>query len=59
MKDEVEKLTIEETRLRTELCFLLSNQLVTDHEQVDTVRRQIEAIVRQKHELEQQLKESE
>ena len=59
MKEEVEKLRIEETRLRTELCFLLSNQLVTDHEKVDAVRREIEAIVGQRHELQQQLKESE
>ena len=51
MEDELELLRIEETRLRTELCFLLSSQLVTDEAKVEAVRRQIEGIVELKREL--------
>ena len=51
MEDKLELLRIEETRLRTELCFLLSSQLVTDEAKVEAVRRQIEGIVELKREL--------
>jgi hypothetical protein len=51
MKDDLELLRLEEIRLRTELCFLLSSQLVTDDAKVEAVRREIEEIVESKREL--------
>ena len=51
MKNELELLRLREIRLRTELCFLLSNELVRDNAKVEAVRREIEALVKLKREL--------
>jgi hypothetical protein len=55
MKNELELLRLREIRLRTELCFLLSNQQVRDNATVEAVRREIEAVVKLKRELLRQL----
>ena len=51
MKNELELLRLREIRLRTELCFLLSNELVRDNAKIEAVRREIEAVVKLKREL--------
>jgi len=51
MKEELELLQEKEIGLRRELCFLLSNQLVTDEVKVEAVRREIEEVVELKREL--------
>ncbi len=51
MKDDIELLRLKEIRLRTELCFLLSNQLTRDNEKIDDVRHEIDTVVKLKTEL--------
>jgi hypothetical protein len=51
MKNELELLRLREITLRTELSFLLSNQMVRDNARIEEVRREIEAVVKLKREL--------
>ena len=51
MKNELELLRLKEIRLRTELSFLLSNQMVRDNARIEEVRREIETVVKLKREL--------
>jgi hypothetical protein len=55
MTNEIELLRLREIRLRTELCFLLSNQQVRDNARIEEVRREIETVVKLKRELLRQL----
>ena len=55
MKNELELLRLREITLRTELSFLLSNQMVRDNARIEEVRREIETVVKQKRELLRQL----
>ena len=55
MKNELELLRLKEIRLRTELSFLLSNQMVRDNARIEEVRREIEAVAKLKRELLRQL----
>ncbi len=51
MKNELELLRLREIILRTELSFLLSNQMVRDNARIEEVRREIETVVKLKREL--------
>jgi len=55
MDNKLELLKLREIRLRTELSFLLSNQMVRDNARIEEVRREIEAVVKLKRELLRQL----
>jgi hypothetical protein len=58
MDNELKLLELREIRLRTELSFLLSNELVRDNTRIDEVRREIEAVVKLKRELLRRLQSS-
>jgi len=51
MEDALERLKLKEIRLRTELCFLLSDQVIRDESRVRAIRGQLEAVVELKREL--------
>ncbi len=51
MNNQLELLRVREIRLRTELCFLLSDQIVTNESEINAVRHELEKVVQLRHEL--------